>query len=79
MVVTDFCKKLATTNLIPLRWFPYIWWPVFTPGGEGWGGYLLSGGDFISLAAIADAEKAIANGNRNNGKNMRFIIILPVN
>ncbi|OHF67389.1 hypothetical protein A7T52_02210 [Salmonella enterica subsp. diarizonae serovar 60:r:e,n,x,z15] len=37
VVVTDFCKKLATTNLIPLRWFPYIWWPVFTPGGEWMG------------------------------------------
>ncbi|EIV7689788.1 hypothetical protein MA092_003911 [Salmonella enterica] len=43
------------------------------------GRVLLSGGDFISLAAIADAEKAIANGNRNNGKNILFIIILPVN
>ncbi|ESB37670.1 hypothetical protein SEEA9225_15159, partial [Salmonella enterica subsp. enterica serovar Agona str. 442692 2-5] len=32
-----------------------------------------------SLAAIADAEKAVADNTRSNGKNIRCLIISPVN
>nr|WP_254876679.1 hypothetical protein [Salmonella enterica] len=53
--------------------------------GAGIGGspleadFVLSGGGFESLAAIADAEKAVADSTRSNGKNIRFFIISPVN
>ncbi|KWQ76399.1 hypothetical protein Y096_08955 [Salmonella enterica subsp. enterica serovar Tennessee] len=36
-------------------------------------------GVFESLAAIADAEKAVADNTRSNGKNTRCLIISPVN
>lgn len=39
--------------------------------------YLVVGGE--SLAAIADAEKAVADNTRSNGKNIRYLIISPVN
>ncbi|MGL7422860.1 hypothetical protein [Salmonella sp. NW896] len=39
--------------------------------------YLVVGGE--SLAAIADAEKAVADNTRSNGKNIRCLIISPVN
>ncbi len=39
--------------------------------------YLVEGGE--SLAAIADAEKAVADNTRSNGKNIRCLIISPVN
>ncbi|EKA1901118.1 hypothetical protein OJ278_003850, partial [Salmonella enterica] len=41
--------------------------------------FVLSGGGFESLAAIADAEKAVADNTRSNGKNIRYLIISPVN
>ncbi|EHK6228600.1 hypothetical protein KCP95_004170 [Salmonella enterica] len=53
--------------------------------GAGIGGqpleecFVLSGGGFESLAAIADAEKAVADNTRSNGKNIRCLIISPVN
>lgn len=53
--------------------------------GAGIGGspleadFVLSGGGFVSLAAIADAEKAVADNTRSNGKNIRCLIISPVN
>nr|WP_254866734.1 hypothetical protein [Salmonella enterica] len=41
--------------------------------------FVLSGGGGESLAAIADAEKAVADNTRSNGKNIRCLIISPVN
>lgn len=38
--------------------------------------YLVVGGEL--LAAIADAEKAVADNTRSNGKNIRCLIISPV-
>ncbi|ESC40889.1 hypothetical protein SEEACDC3_12593, partial [Salmonella enterica subsp. enterica serovar Agona str. SA-3] len=43
------------------------------------GGFVLSGVGGKSLAAIADAEKAVADNTRSNGKNIRCLIISPVN
>ncbi|CUR90214.1 hypothetical protein IN67_21495 [Salmonella enterica] len=40
--------------------------------------YYLVGG-VVSLAAIADAEKAVADNTRSNGENIRCLIISPVN
>lgn len=39
--------------------------------------YLVGGGE--SLAAIADVEKAVADNTRSIGKNIRCLIISPVN
>ncbi|HFW5853391.1 TPA: hypothetical protein ACIB0E_003674, partial [Salmonella enterica subsp. enterica serovar Typhimurium] len=53
--------------------------------GAGIGGqpleecFVLSGGGFESLAAIADVEKAVADNTRSNGKNIRCLIMSPVN
>lgn len=41
--------------------------------------FVLPGDVFESLVAIADAEKAVADNTRNNGKNIRCLIISPVN
>ncbi len=41
--------------------------------------FVLSGGGFESLAAIADVEKAVADNTRSNGENIRCLIISPVN
>lgn len=41
--------------------------------------FVLSGGGVESLAAIADVEKAVADNTRSNGKNIRCLIISPVN
>lgn len=46
-----------------IHWRNVLYYPV---GGE-------------SLAAITDAEKAVADRARSNGKNIRFFIISPVN
>lgn len=40
---------------------------------------VLSDGDFESLAAIADAEKAVADNTRSNGENIRCLIVSSVN
>ncbi|ENT5062602.1 hypothetical protein ACF5F0_000066 [Salmonella enterica] len=45
------------------------------PGAD----FVLPGDVFESLAAIADAEKAVADNTRSNGKNIRCLIISPVN
>lgn len=41
--------------------------------------FVLPGGVFESLAAMADVEKAVADNTRSNGKNIRCFIISPVN
>lgn len=41
--------------------------------------FVLSGGGVESLAAVADVEKAAADNTRRNGKNIRYLIISPVN
>lgn len=53
--------------------------------GAGIGGqpleecFVLSGEGFEPLAAIADAETAVADNTRSNGKNIRCLIMSPVN
>lgn len=53
--------------------------------GAGIGGqpleecFVLSGEGVESLAAIADAETAVADNTRSNGKNIRCLIMSPVN
>ncbi len=41
--------------------------------------FVLSGEGVESLAAIADAETAVADNTRSNGKNIRCLIMSPVN
>ncbi len=43
------------------------------------GGFVLSGGGFVSLAAIADAEKGRSRQHQKQWENIRCLIISPVN
>ncbi|EPM1948765.1 hypothetical protein ACTL4O_001065 [Salmonella enterica] len=64
---------LTATNLTLIQSFQDIWQPA-------------TGGIFCiiwwwweSLVVITDAEKAVADSTKSNGKNIRFFIISPVN